>query len=667
MQQATTPLENLICSFSPNSKLLVVCSTDNRLRVFNTTTGFLQAEFQGTTTLYGSNEANGIEQNGNKLIEQIKSVTFGSPLTNDGGNHQFLACCGASGYIRVYDISDPKLEWQKRGHNSEANYISTRLQSSQGQGQEFVSVGQDGQLTVIGMNGKIVAQAQTELEKLTCIVQCQNDLLMVGTSSNLILGQIEGAKKKAQFSTFIEYPGHTLPTSCMKFLQGLDIVVSGSRGERGLTLWDVDISDIKKKKKKVIKRKASGNLDMNDYPVSIDVVTSQVAGSNQFNVLSVSSVGEVYVWQCTVKSKEGEEEGGKAKHRRKIKGSQICKIKMKINDGKNFLLAAQFESENTLKIAKGISAKPVFESISLEKGVTEVELVMEQQGLLLQPSKEESQKGQRLYSEITQIGQDHTQQAIIQSKVTDVQIDEPETDHGSRKRNWKEFMKDSTNDEDGINQADNMPDLNEPTLEEQLQKMEGGSKQNNNQDNQPNQIPKGGAVAESLKQALRANDNDLILQCIKMATGRAMHQTVAMLKPELAMQFVDQLVIFFQTKPFVVQYLTPWIKAVLQHHALHLTSSDRLSTVLSTLQQTIENRLKLQRPLLQLQGRLDLLLAQVQDDGTQDKDIQLQPTVEYDESDLDEGVEIEDPFEEGTENQLQSDGNRGDYMIMDEK
>jgi U3 small nucleolar RNA-associated protein 5 len=121
---------------------------------------------------------------------------------------------------------------------------------------------------------------------------------------------------------------------------------------------------------------------------------------------------------------------------------------------------------------------------------------------------------------------------------------------------------------------------------------------------------KADSLAVLLAQALRSSDKALLERCLAVTNERVVNNTVKRLLPLDAALLLRAGVERLQSRPSRGQQLAVWLQAVLLHHTAYLMSAPGAAPVMSCLFQIIEARLAMQRQLLSLAGRLDLLLAQ---------------------------------------------------------
>lgn len=137
-----------------------------------------------------------------------------------------------------------------------------------------------------------------------------------------------------------------------------------------------------------------------------------------------------------------------------------------------------------------------------------------------------------------------------------------------------------------------------------------------------------------LSQALQADDNALLEQCLAVHDDKVISNTVRRLRPTEATKFLSLSVSKLEARPQRALSLIPWVRAVLLQQASFIMSNPAMQPVLTSLYQIIEARLSVFRPLLSLSGRLDLIMAQISANESKSKDVEeIEATVFYEEED----------------------------------
>tara|TARA_B100000519_G_scaffold109270_1_gene94648 strand:+ start:283 stop:1419 length:1137 start_codon:yes stop_codon:yes gene_type:complete len=130
--------------------------------------------------------------------------------------------------------------------------------------------------------------------------------------------------------------------------------------------------------------------------------------------------------------------------------------------------------------------------------------------------------------------------------------------------------------------------------------------------------PKADSLATLLAQALAADDVQLLERCLSVHDKRAIETTVGRLSGTLAMKLLSICIDNMKDKPNRGERLAKWCRATLVRHAGFASVSPNAQKTLTHLQAQIDARTAQREPLLQLMGRLDLLLYASSRDEVQD-------------------------------------------------
>ena len=130
--------------------------------------------------------------------------------------------------------------------------------------------------------------------------------------------------------------------------------------------------------------------------------------------------------------------------------------------------------------------------------------------------------------------------------------------------------------------------------------------------------PKADSLATLLAQALAADDVQLLERCLSVHDKRAIETTVGRLSGPLAMKLLSICIENMKDKPNRGERLAKWCRATLLRHAGFASVSPNAQKTLTHLQAQIDARTAQREPLLQLMGRLDLLLYASSRDEVQD-------------------------------------------------
>ena len=269
-------------------------------------------------------------------------------------------------------------------------------------------------------------------------------------------------------------------------------------------------------------------------------------------------------------------------------------------------------------LARGSLAKPTFERIALA-GRTDAVISLQPvgEGVLLPGTGDGAKAPRSSGRAVSVLGPENAAEALIPR---------PAAENGGAARKRREPEAPSANG-DGSAPSGGDPrgigggDGSEPSLWERLRALEVSNAGGMDVDAETpagaarSSLPAGrGPRADSLgvllSQALRAEDRGMLEKCLGVSDDAVVVRTVRALQPEEAVAFLAIVVEKLQSKPQRGVQLARWIRAVLIAHASYLMSAPASRTALTALFQIIDARLATFRPLLELSGRLDLLLAQ---------------------------------------------------------
>ncbi|GJP51122.1 hypothetical protein CLOM_g10289 [Closterium sp. NIES-68] len=129
--------------------------------------------------------------------------------------------------------------------------------------------------------------------------------------------------------------------------------------------------------------------------------------------------------------------------------------------------------------------------------------------------------------------------------------------------------------------------------------------------------PRAESLSVVVQQALEAGDMPLLCQCFEAAMTVRRRQlvlpTVRHLAPHLALKLVEVVAGRVQEHPAEARAMVPWMQAALTCHAGMLASAPAAHRALAALYQTVEARVAALRPMLELAGRLQLVVMAVRE------------------------------------------------------
>lgn len=154
--------------------------------------------------------------------------------------------------------------------------------------------------------------------------------------------------------------------------------------------------------------------------------------------------------------------------------------------------------------------------------------------------------------------------------------------------------------------------------------------------------PSADSVHVLLRQALRADDRVLLLDCLHTQDEKVISNSVSLLSPSDTLKLLDSLISVVQSRGAVLVCALPWLKSLLLQHASGIMSQESSVAALNSLYQLIESRVSTHQSALKLSSTLDFLFVGIYDDMA-DEINTIPPTIyeDKDESDEDDASETD--------------------------
>ena len=124
-------------------------------------------------------------------------------------------------------------------------------------------------------------------------------------------------------------------------------------------------------------------------------------------------------------------------------------------------------------------------------------------------------------------------------------------------------------------------------------------------------MPTTDSLVTLLEQALQANDEDMLEQCLRVEDMSVVEETTKRLPVQRVVPFLEKLLAKFEKRPSRGLLMTKWLSCMMKHHMSYLISIPNLPSQLAGLSQLLEQRLNSYTKLTSLSGRLDLLMSQM--------------------------------------------------------
>lgn len=645
-------LKDLLTAFSPSADYLAIAAGDGRVKIWDTINGQMQSEFAGI----GS---------GPVMTEGHLSLDYTCMKWSPGsakkgkkkGRSSLLALGTGAGDVLGLDSTMGQLRWRA----NDCHPGGVRAVSFTSNGRVLYSTGVDGMVCELDcetghLNGKFRASKKT-VSGLA--ISSDGGSLAAACAELKVFNSLD--RKKLQ-----KFTGHPDSVRAMLFTENGKYIISSAAGERHVTMWKCDGSNGT--------GAAACVLSMEHPAVALDCMTFGENGEG-LSVLAVSEMGVAYIWRgqsvqelglvkpskVTVSSEEVETPATKPR-----RNSKLCIFAARLQD-------VISEDSVMVLVAYGNTVKPTFERVKLEKQDRDIILSASENGALL-PTRhaKSSVKTNRQGNEVTALGPENAEDAILPIPRLEIPGSERHKKKHEKKRRASCDLEERANGVDGTEQADANAgvvddEINEPTMEEKLMKLgilEEEKDKNPIESTVPSApiTPSADSLIIPLTQALRSGDNLLLEKCLSVTNIKVIRKSVFSMNPSDALDFLKDLVYKLKSSPGRAISILPWIRAVLLQHASYIMSEEASLIVLNTLYQMIDSRVSVFRPILQLSGRLDLIISQISPNEEEKSPVVDSAVVYEDGSDEDEELveAVADTSEDESEDNSEKD------VVMDE-
>ncbi|KAM3708490.1 hypothetical protein ACJW31_02G100700 [Castanea mollissima] len=186
--------------------------------------------------------------------------------------------------------------------------------------------------------------------------------------------------------------------------------------------------------------------------------------------------------------------------------------------------------------------------------------------------------------------------------------------------------------------------VNEPTMGEKLATLNLTTDSKQQQQQEPSlvaatqpqpQPPSADSVQVLLRQALRADDRVLLLDCLYNRDEKVIAKSVSLLSPADVLKLLQSLISIIQSRGAILVCALPWLKSLLLQHASGIMSQESSLVALNSLYQLIESRVSTFESAIQLSSCLDILYTGVVDDDIEENATTV-PVIYEDEDESDE-------------------------------
>lgn len=128
--------------------------------------------------------------------------------------------------------------------------------------------------------------------------------------------------------------------------------------------------------------------------------------------------------------------------------------------------------------------------------------------------------------------------------------------------------------------------------------------------------PKSHSLSDLLAQSAASNDSALLESALSVNDPDLIKQSLKRLPVPQVIPLLNAIVSRVQRRPMRALQLIPWLRALFQTHSSYFLTVSDLGKYLEPLQRIIDARTKTFRRMMQLKGRMDMMLQQVEVEGT---------------------------------------------------
>ncbi|KAK3830055.1 MAG: WD40-repeat-containing domain protein [Linnemannia gamsii] len=600
-------------SFSPegayNYCIITPGADHYRLRVFDTATGNLKNDYE-------EKEGDGkwtCVRWGHITEAASKKRRNGSQST--GNRSPVLALGHTNGQISIYSLAHGLVLHQLSGsHTGKVNDFCFSASGTRG-----FSAGEDGLICEWDVTqGVEISKFHADNKSVKKIQLDHEENMLLTAGHNMKLWDLASREVIKSFT------GHASAITNVVFAANDKFLASTAEQDRFINLWDCTRDN-----------QQEGNITA----LTLDNTVSYIDISPNNEVLAISEEGTAGLWQNAQTASGASSANGKvSKKKRYTTRACDCLIKIESSRGDKAvipLLGGTFTPQGQMILARGSNIKPVFEKVEFQNedgSLKDKELVLTRTpvtGFLMDESAQTASNvkaTKKSYDEsaVTVVGA--ADFAMAQPGLAET-VNEDESDDGG----------DSDSEEKDVDRLEGR------TMEEKLKDL---TVERTGRKAKHYPTPKANSLQQMLIQALHSNDLQLLEACLTYSNVEVIRNTVRRLPAAYVIPFLTQVIHKFQQKPSRGEALLEWIKAVLLIHTAYLMTVPDLIKKLSNFYQTLDSRVSVYQKLTNLNGRLDLLMSQVeltQSRDTNDTANEAETVYREDEDDEDdEDMDLED-------------------------
>ncbi|KAM0962649.1 hypothetical protein ACFX14_021772 [Malus domestica] len=590
---ASSNIRDLLTAFSPSLDLFAISSGDGRIKIWDTVKGQVQTEFTDIvasedTSIYAKRER------GHLSVDYTCMKWFSSERKKKRKlGSSFLVLGTGGGDVLALDVAAGHLKWRVNDcHAGGVSSISFARNTSC-----LYTAGADGMICQIdSLTGNLSGKFKASTKAISSMSVSSNGNILATAAAQMKIFNLSDHKKIQKFS------GHPGAVRCMIFTEDGKYILSSAVGERYIAVWSIDGGK---------KQSASVVLKMEHPAIFVDsrCIDSGEVGDVGLYVLAISEVGVCYFWFG-----QNIEELRSAKPT-KISLSSEDILSTTYKGALPTIFAAVIQgiakaASGQVFVAYGSPVKPSFQKLLVHSG-TDIKLSSSHDGVLLPMSQSlvKSKKGQNVQNRADYLCNDSTVIALDRANAEEALHPMPKVfdSHEKKKRHDKlSFGQDEEmadlDDSRGraglVKSKDDMVELEADTaaicMEDRLKAL--------------------GILSKVDDHTFNSTLNSATFKGIDLQRNmphKKMREAVLSLEPSDACKLLGVLVATWQTRSSSGNNVLPWIYSILVNHGHDIMSQKSETQMLSSLLKVTKSRGAAIQPLLQVSGRLQLVMAQI--------------------------------------------------------
>ncbi|KAF4350692.1 hypothetical protein F8388_003413 [Cannabis sativa] len=617
-------IRDLLTAFSPSKDLFAISTGDGRIKIWDTVKGQVQTEF---TDMVASEESSLLAKPERPKGHLSVDYTCMKWLSLERKKKRKLGCSmlilgTGSGDVLALDVSAGQLKWRV----SDCHPGGVSAVSFSRNGSCVYTAGSDGMVCQVdSLTGNLLEKFKASTKAISSMSVSPDGNIIATGAGQLKIFNSSDHKKMQKFS------GHPGAIRCLIFSEDGKYILSSAVGERYVAVWNVGGGK---------KQSASCVLAMEHPAVFVDnkcVYSGEVDDAGLY-VLAISEVGVCYLWfGLNIED---------------LRNAKPTKISISTEDItiKNYkgavptIFAARLQNStkpasSQVFAAYGLLIKPSFQKILVHYG-TDIKLSTSREGVLL-PMTQSYVKSKRVDAQNGVI-------ALDRANAGDALLSMPKVlDSHDGKNKPKTGLDDRMKDLVGSGIRKGEDDALEMEVDSVANCME-------------ERLRSLGLLSEADDFTSMSRQNSTILEGIDLKAHvpqKKMKAIVLSKAPGDACKLLGVLMALWQSGSCSGKYVMPWIYSILVNHSHHLSSQEPVTQMLKSLFKVSKSRGSAIQSLLQLSGRLQLIVAQI-NKASQPK-TPLQQEHNIDESD-DDDDDVDDVIykDDDGESEISSDEDR---------